>query len=358
MGFVLFLEMPQTISKLANQKRTFFSQFVTSLTWALMSVMATPLAHAQNAGQVRIMAYNINHLFHQVSRQQGTEELVYKEIPPMQIQLKANVILAEAPDVVVLVETEGKEQVEAFVKRYLENKYVVFRLPGNSTRGVEIAMLVRRGRFTNARYQSNRRMSFRDPIDRIVKPVWSRDLPLLYLYTNKEAPPVLVIGGVHLKSRRHDVTRGKDKTGRMFAQYQENAMVDIFKQLSQQIPSTTPIIFAGDYNQQLDNSKNLPELKKVMRDAFDVTPYALDPQARMTHTFFWNKQANGQESQIDGFFISPNAIGKILDARVVPQPNCEGLLVKPASQMERNTKYASDHSPIILDLYLPEVKSL
>lgn len=314
------------------------------LCWS--SLTLADARRVKSAHYLRVATFNVNHLFNLVNRTPDGR-LKYLPIDEDIVAQKAEMILQTDADIVILPETESKEALADFNARYLKNQFVALRLEGNSRRQVEIGLLIRRELTRGAKLISHRRMLFPDPVTGRQELLWSRDVPTLILPSDQPGRPSLVLGSVHLQSPSR---KSKEERSKFAAQ--ERGLVEIYEGLRNEYGADVPVMFGGDYNSDLLDRTELPLLRQHMLEVFDRSPRPRSRSQRSTYQLFNRSGELLMRLQIDGFFVSPSLAHAIHDAFTVPFTNCEGELVVIKTRDDRK-QVASDHNPVVVDLYLP-----
>lgn len=274
---------------------------------------------------------------------------------------QAQIILRNNPDIAVLVEVEDPRALQRFVEReeFLNRKYLPFILEGNDSRGIHIAMLVRRDLKLDIRYYSFKDLmgNYREK----QRKIFSRDFPILELRSITDtdtSPPRLVIAGTHYKSMRD--SRG-DKNSNRLRGLQVKASLDVLKRVEKYYGKKVPTIIAGDFNNTIGGEGVANEFSSFMeagfKDSFDVSRKNNfgSSNSRITHTYH---PRNGPTAakQIDSILINPEFFaqrGRVEKAGIIRYFNSDGTEKAIPDTYEQRQDQPSDHFPIWADLVLP-----
>jgi endonuclease/exonuclease/phosphatase family metal-dependent hydrolase len=215
----------------------------------------------------------------------------------------ARIILEQDFDLVGLCEIGGLETLEAFNRLYLDNTYDCFLHEENSTRGIYVGALLKKGRFPGARARS-------------VTGSFSRNILKLELGKKGGGLEVFV---VHLKSQR-----GEDQ-GIDFRIDEVNRLASLVRHRK--------CIVMGDFNGILIRGIHQFEYESFLELPFcDVlAAVGIPPESRHTHYYFGN---GTQFSQLDYIFCTHDI--EVLDASVLEEDI-------PHNREERS-RLPSDHA--------------
>lgn len=325
--------------------------YVASLAFFLVFSFTLNARPERSPHVYRLMAYNVGHLYTHIQRKSGNQ-LIRTPLYPRQTQQKADAILHADPDVLALIETESLEAVERFNRDFLNRAYRVVRIDANSTRGVEIALLVRANVYHSARIISYRNMPFFNHDLNRLERLWSRDVLTMLLF-DAAGKPKLIFGGVHLQSMRLRAPGDADKI-----EAQELGLIEIYQNLQTKFGADVPLVFAGDFNRDLLIQDEFSELRKHMIEGFDAAPFVASDEERYTHAMPpFARVSRLTKKQLDGFFLASSLRARVMDTFTLPYVDCEGTLAFPSTFEERK-RFGSDHRPVVLDLYLDEAKRI
>lgn len=268
--------------------------------------------------------------------------------PKHQVEAILRNIRAEKPDLMIGIEIESLNAME----RVLGDEYFKILVPGNDDR-INIGFLVHKRFAVDIEVQSHR--DVKHLYQGSEKPVFSRDFPLL-VFRDAGAPgtadPVLILGGVHLKSQRG----GEEVADVGFGMKRKEQVRVMMEILRGKFGDRIPIYVAGDFNAQVASAVEFQGLRDGgYRDAFEVV--GLPASQRNTHVYFPPGGAPLIRQQLDGFFASPLGAGKIIDARVMADLDPDGKPIPPVQSFEdRQELRGSDHSGIAVTIDLSKSK--
>jgi len=198
----------------------------------------------------------------------------------------AKIILENDFDLVGMCEIGGLQTLEAFNRIYLDNRYDCYLFEENSTRGIFVGALLRKGRFPGARVRN-------------IPGSFSRNLLKLELGKKGGGLEVFVL---HLKSQR-----GEDQ-GIDFRIDEVNRLCDLVRHRK--------CIVMGDFNGILIRGMHQFEYERFLELPFcDVlAAVGIPPAERRTHYYF----GGGKHfSQLDYIFCTHDIC--VLDAGVIEE---------------------------------------
>jgi hypothetical protein len=228
---------------------------------------------------------------------------------------------SENPDVVVGIEIGSLHAMQAA----FGDKYFMFLVPGNSNRGINIGFMIKKELAADIEVQSYRFLKH-DYLG-VEEEVFSRDFPVLSFRAPGSPPdsePVLIIAGVHLKSKsphvfrksatevaeqaeadiinsktmtdeqiqirdaaraRADFLNKNDPTSFKKRELQVLAMMDVLRGYDRTYGGRVPIFMTGDFNNHIPSFQ--PIWKADFKDAFAARKLnLLDPNVTGTHSYF------------------------------------------------------------------------
>lgn len=314
--------------------------------------------------RLRVMSYNVLNLFTHVGSHSriDAENLVPKEGSAQQPKSRHDLehiqrTIAEShSDIVVLQEVESKQAlVEGLIAGKNFGKYKAYLTEGNDGRGIDVGFLVRNDLPLTVEMRSFVQTKAFDPVEQRDVKVFSRDFPLLILRNSDTNETVLVVAGVHAKSQRD---RPGDPKSSQLRQLQFQTKTEILNLVKTEFGDQAPIVVAGDFNTDVQNSRDHEPLAEAMRSAFEVAELSTPREDRITHTYHPRDQ-NGVDlpavmSQMDEILVSPSLAQKVREATVVRylHPTTRQPLPFAQTYAERK-KQPSDHLPILIELDLP-----
>ena len=255
--------------------------------------------------------------------------------PPEKVEWIARIIKELTPDILMLCEIGGLESLDIFNHKYLDNQFLPFILPGNSTRGIEIGYLVKKSLPFSFMHLSHKEKAF------------SRDVSELRFIQN--SIPKMIILLVHLKSKWD--REGNDPNGFLQRSHEVEMLLEIYKQRQLEYPHST-ILIAGDMNGSAQKNNCEREFRSIYQqtDFIDVLDILDTPdESRVTFVHF-NKDAKPLHYQLDYIFLSKSLEHKVIKEEsgiyLFKAENGSPLRL-PENSFER---YAlpSDHYPLVL----------
>lgn len=264
----------------------------------------------------------------------------------------ADIILGEKLDLVVLQEVEGLEAIKLFNKNYLDDHFEIFLHKGNDTRGIEIAILVKKDLPFKVKFTTNQSLEWSNKISKKTENIFSRDLPALHIWKQASSgadPPEYIILGNHLKSQRD---RAGDPRSVSVRTKQAEEISNIVRKYEQMYPDT-PVIVGGDFNSDIHSGKEFTSLfeDNLLTDSFDLLGKEMSKEQRYTHTFH-PRGAQTVNTQLDGILVNKAGQNLIKDAKVYRYKDKAGsVLPLPKTYSDRELN-PSDHFPIIVQMLM------
>lgn len=253
----------------------------------------------------------------------------------------------ESPDILVLQEIESRPALEIF-RNTLLTKYEIIQVPGNDTRGIDVAVLVKQGLPFEVRAQSHRAHQH----DYMGEPslLYSRDLLTLSFHEYGRREALFVLAATHNKSQRSTSTDPDSNIKR-------GAQVEGALRLLEQPGQPRAKIYMGDLNADVRTAPEFAPLKQAgYREGMEI----LDVPAadRVTHHFFKSGNSPPESSQLDAIFFSPvwSEAQAVRRSRIVPHRDRLGhLLGRPRTKEERK-RQASDHNMYWVEVNLEALR--
>jgi hypothetical protein len=248
-----------------------------------------------------------------------------KEKPEIEIAGLGAVITKGNPDVIVAQEVDRKS-LQHLNKTYLGNQYDVLIPPtGNDPGGRQIGFLVKRDLPFDLELDSHAGVTTYNNYAKKYTKVFSRDLPVLLVRTEKTANPFLAIFGVHAKA--DDVAFGSiaGKISRAPIRATEfDTAAKLDAGYTRKYGEGLNRIFAGDFNTDVLSA---PEMASLTQRNF------IDARALAVRRFPRNS-ATPNHSQIDSLQISPSLQQRLIKAsKISPPPEVEKLQVIPSDHL-------------------------
>lgn len=290
--------------------------------------------------------------------------------PLRKLKALGKLLLAQAPDVIMLCEVGGLESLENFNKYFLKAEYFCCLVEGNSDRGIDIGYLVKKNLPFRFEFFSNRHreIGYLYPHERQTVETgmpetmkvpashkFSRDVVELKLHsaTNpSNDKPSIIFLLVHLKSPLDPEKIDPRGTERREAELR--TLVQIYNEIEADVGPTVPIVVAGDFNGNASRQHTEPEFKYLYENSNleDVLQVAQIPEDNRATFFLVRNSGKSDGRQIDYCFLSP-AASQLLDHRCVgicPYKDEWGMDVRKPLTLDEKTNLPSDHYPIFFSL--------
>lgn len=252
----------------------------------------------------------------------------------------------ENPDLLVLQEVESRAALEIF-RDALQSRYEIIHVPGNDTRGIDVAVLVRAGLAFEVRAQSHRAHQHQYFGESSL--LYSRDLLTLTFHEHGRAEPLFVVAATHNKSQR-------STTSDEGSAIKRSAQVEGALRILEEGRYPLARIYMGDLNADIRTAPEFRPLRGAgYRDGMEILGVA--DSERVTHHYFPRDDA-AVSSQLDAIFFSStwSEANAIRRSRVVPHRDQFGhRLGRPRNREERQ-RQASDHNMYWVDVNLEALR--
>lgn len=259
----------------------------------------------------------------------------------------ASVILDNNLDVVVLQEVENEAALKAFAKQYLNDLYEPLMSRGNDARGIQVAYFVKKDLPFQIELLSHAKSTAVDPVSGATKPIFSRDLPALKIWSEgqdaSKEDPLVSFFGTHFKSKRD---RPGDTQSRLLRGAQVQAASEIMESEMKAHPSSF-VMIAGDFNGDVRLEAEFDPLKRLLKDAFELQPRVPSDMDRVTHTYHPRGGAT-HFSQIDAFLVKDSDPALIKETFVHRYKDASGNTKPIPQSFDERSENPSDHFPVIL----------
>lgn len=288
---------------------------------------------------------------------------VYENKPLAKCIQIAQIIKAEAPDIMMFCEVGGEESLKNFNKLFLNNEYEPVLTEGNSDRNIDVGFLINKKRIWhfNLTSHKDRPLNFLYPHEHQSKNTgyplkghthfFSRDCATLKLLNQDSTQPYLIILLTHLKSRLDPEKIDPGGTERRTAELR--TCIDIYKEVKKDFPDT-PILFAGDMNgyagkNNTDTEFNILYQETDLEDVLEIANVNIEKRS----TFYQIKNNNKVEGkQIDYCFISKHLHNKIKHEQtfVYRYKDEFGFALEAPRNLDEKSRLPSDHYPLFFTL--------
>lgn len=294
----------------------------------------------------------------------GAPKTRQKNKPEFQIRAMQNILLEQRPLWLAAQELGGREGGERVLDHpELRDRYHLFLERGNDSRGIDVGIYVSRALPFQFRYISHKHLRW---TDRWVQngeqkeqelPLFSRDFGVLLFYApdaKADAKPLMALGVVHNKSKRDRKDSGdrvidRESTRLRTAQYE--GIAKIIEEYRARYGEDFPFILAGDFNTEVQTSKELGRVRNQTKSVFDIEQGEKDaPDKRGTHAFF-PRGKRPERDQIDDIRVAGKGV-QVIEAQVLDYVDGSGRQIEWPKDFNEREKQHSDHKPIVVDMIL------
>ncbi len=331
--------------------------------------------------RLRLAEFNVENLFLLLDHYQGQDlsrisEEEWQRLtisttgnkPILHVRALARVFLDIDADIFMLCEVGGKESLENFNKHFLQDKYKVHLIEGNSERGIDLGYLVKKSlpfkydlishkqRTIDFLYPHERQTKLTGYTDRpsgqITSHRFSRDVLELRVFKEGQVEPVIIAMQVHLKSQ---LDRDRiDPLGRDRRKAELEKLVKIYKEIEDEFKGQVPIVLGGDFNGIAAKTNTDNEFKALYRETQLIDALeAAAAEDKFRYTFMqisaWRRT---NLRQLDYLFISPG-LRQNVDPKgtyVYRFKDEWGMTAPPPISLEEKRRLPSDHYPVVLTL--------
>ncbi len=306
---------------------------------------ASPASSLRPLSQdVRIGTYNILNLFEHLQNDQNNPTKNHER------RLGNTAAIREMnADFQLLVEVENLAALQTFNKDYLNNDYVPFVIDGNDTRGIDVALLVKKNLRIEIEYRSHKNYAGK---------VFSRDSPVALIFDldsngKRAASPQLAIMLVHQKSKRTDPDK-EDQTAQV-RKAQAMASIAIIDLIKAEFQNEFPVMIGGDFNTAVHTSaETRPYFDYGFKDSLDMIANPLPQNQRDTHYYF-SPTGEMHAEQIDALLVfSENDI--VTEAAIYQTRDKNGNAMPAPKSFEEREQRPSDHLPIGIEIQINQKK--
>lgn len=310
---------------------------------------------AEEMKELRFGAYNVLNLQSSVGKWEWKDGARVRVLDPhvkpaWAREAVAKEILARDADFLFLEEVEGFPPLVEFNKDYLKGAFRPLMIRGNDSRGIEIAILVKKDFPFDVDILSHANVMHNDPVTAATEPLFSRDAPVVLLRprgAQESERPVLALVGTHLKSQRD--APGDPGSVKMRT-HQAEGVLRLLKGLQEKY-ADLPVIMAGDFNTDV---RTAPELKPLweagMKDSFALGEKPIPEKFRVTQTYHPKPDPQGPElpavnSQLDAILLNKSAVDLdiVEDTRIVVHLDENGKPRPLPNTFHERSMNPSDH---------------
>jgi len=260
-------------------------------------------------------------------------------------------------DIIMLCEVGGPESLKNFNEFFLDSKYSVALMEGNSDRNIDVGFLVRKDLpfYFDLSSNKNRSINFVYPHERGQNPPpthkFSRDVAELKCFTKNADQPFLIFLLTHLKSRRDP--EKKDPNGFERRKAELRTLIEIEQETEKKYPEI-PLIMAGDFNGNAGFNNPDEEFKIIysntsLKDVLELQQVPAPERA----TYYQVKTLGKTDGrQIDFCFLNPTATQflKAGSCSVYRYKDEYGFKIDIPQNLEAKLQLPSDHYPLVFEL--------
>lgn len=259
------------------------------------------------------------------------------------------------PDIIILTEVHKDEDMKKFMQLDtlgLKDKYYNFLKEGNSNRGINIGISVKKDLGFKFKLVSHKHLKWTDPVTKAEYPLFARDIPALIMTRPGDDKPALIVMGNHAKSKR-DNPGDKESTRYRTAQYE--GMKKIIDDFKAEYGEDIPMILAGDFNTDVTTAPEMKSIRTAMKSIFDSIPgKVFSAQERITHFFFG--QGGNSFKQMDDIRLAGKV--KAIFAAVLKYKKANGEEIPDPKSFKERELLPSDHRPVFatIQIEMPKAK--
>ncbi len=307
-------------------------------------------AFTQNPLDLKVLIFNLKDDFIKESADRRgdakilTKDKKFRFKATAQLDWQREIIKENDPDIFIGSEIHKDEDARDLMNlatNGLQNDYYMFLKEGNSNRGINITIGVKKDLGFKFKLTSYKDRIWVDPKTKTEYPLFSRDLPVLSLTRPGDEKPILLVIGNHAKSKR-DNPGDKESTRYRTAQY-EIGVKKIIEELREKYGQDIPIILGGDFNTDVIRAAEMDSIREVLKSVFDSIPGKIfDENNRVTHFYFG---PNGKSArQMDDIRVAGNL--SVIEAEVVQYTKANGEIIPDPQTFKDRERLPSDHRPV------------
>jgi exonuclease III len=330
----------------------------------ILSALKIMSLNAENLFLLSDQELTPDHLKLNETQWQKLSTSVFNNKPLEKAKSLAQIILEQAPDILILSEVGGFESLKNFNRLFLRELYSPALIEGNSDRNIDVGYLVKK---TTSYYfdlisNRNRPIGFLYPHERenlddptsgkIQSHKFSRDVAELHLFKSDREKPFFVFLATHLKSRLDP--NGFDPQGAQRREAELRTLIEIYQELETKFSGQVPIVIAGDFNGNASKFNTDPEFLPIYKNTKlrDIGDLAAIPQDK-AHTYYQvGRNSKSEGKQLDYCFLSEQA-QKLLNSPSVlfyRYKDHMGLEFDPPTTLDAKLQLPSDHYPLLFTL--------
>ncbi len=260
-------------------------------------------------------------------------------------------------DIFMLCEVGGPESLKNFNELFLESKYSVALMEGNSDRSIDVGFLIRKDLpfYFDLSSNKNRSINFVYPHERGQNPLpnhkFSRDVAELKCFTKNADQPFLIVLLTHLKSRRDP--EKKDPNGFERRKAELKTLLEIEQETEKKFPQI-PLVMAGDFNGNASLANPDEEFKIIYSDTQlkDILELHQVPAPERATYYQVKTLGKTDGKQIDFCFLNPTAaqLLKPNSSSVYRYKDEYGFKIDIPQNIDAKLQLPSDHYPLVFEL--------
>lgn len=315
------------------------------------------LRKLEEISELTVLQYNVENLFNYQGKWGYNNEGEWTMLSPPKtkperrwIRLAGNIERTN-PDIMTWQEVENLQGAEDFVNQKLGGKYRVILIEGNDSRGIDVALLVKKDLPFDVLAQSHREVKEDD------QKIFSRDFVVAsFMAPGGKASdePLFKVMNTHNKSQRDspgDIRSVKKRT----QQVERQAEITLSEMKAH---PEVPSFILGDMNADVRGAPELEPLRRIgFKDAFDLSSKPVPSDARVTQ-FYFPQDAPPVYSQLDGMFVSPSGqkLGVVKNVETVPDLDEFGVARLLPKNMRERSLQASDHRAVKMNVDFQKIR--
>jgi endonuclease/exonuclease/phosphatase family metal-dependent hydrolase len=245
-------------------------------------------------------------------------------------------------DILMLTEVGGKDSLDFLNRHFLQDRYEVYFVKGNSTRGIDLGFMVRKGLPFEVEARSNRDTPVEvHTYQGKYTTRFSRDVAELRLSRNKELKVILLL--VHFKSM---LSTEQDYKGKDVRTAEAMALTGLYQKLRDE-HSSVPIVVGGDFNTEL-SSLELELLQRTdLTDFHDCLSTPYEDRVSLVH---FEVDGTPRPHVLDYLLISPHLCDRILKEKsyTFRYKTFYNVAEPLPEQPQMRYRKPSDHYPLVL----------
>jgi endonuclease/exonuclease/phosphatase family metal-dependent hydrolase len=304
---------------------------------------------------MKICTFNVENFFLSPLHKEIGGQVEQRILQPGDTALKRVELLGQVfrdinADIFGLQEIFNEETLNEFNQHFLNDRYLVSLIEGNSDRGINIAYLVKK----NLPYRFEHLTHRNRPITPVGQKAYylARDLAELRLFDKKTEKISMIFLCVHLKSKRSDSS--SDFGGKKQRKLEFDFVIDTYLKLIKRFGPEVPIFLMGDFNgvlwpEQIEEEFSSLYEKTQLVDTLEALNYPLENR---TTQFSFNRLKEVLATQFDYLFL-PQSVLPLIDLKqsgIYRFKDQNGNQIPLPQTSEQRSKLPSDHFPVVVTI--------